>query len=83
MRDYLKTRFDAGEQSGRKADPNQVVLDMRNALTAENERLFAREEWFSKGQIQSYFSRPAVLKRKQASKPETTASDPAESLDIE
>lgn len=83
VRDYLKTRFDAGEQSGRKADPNQVVLDMRNARTAENERLFMREEWLSKGQIQSYFSRLAVLKRKQASKPETTASDPAESLDIE
>ena len=78
VKDYLKARFDAGEESGRKADPNKVVLDMRNTRTAENIRLFSREEWLSKGQIQSYFSRLAVLKRKQASK-----SDPAELPDIE
>ena len=69
--------------SPNQADPNQVVLDMPNARTSENERLFLREERLSKGQIQSYFSRLALQKRKQASKPETTASDPGESLDIE
>ena len=79
VKDYLKARFDAGEESGRKADPYQVVFDMRNARTAENKRLFSRDEWLSRGQIQSYFSRLSVLKRKQ-----TSRSDPAPVLhDIE
>ena len=31
VRDYLITRFDLGEATGNKADPNQVSLDMRAA----------------------------------------------------
>ena len=36
MKDYLKARFNAGEESGMKADPQQVAVDMRNARTEEN-----------------------------------------------
>ena len=73
VKDYLKARFDAGEESGRKADPNQVVLDMRSARTAENKWLFSRDEWLSRGQIQSYFSRLSVLKRKQTSRSDSVS----------
>ena len=69
VKDYLKARFDAGEQSGQKADPQQVSMDMRNARTEENNRLFSREEWLTRNQVQSYFSRLSALKRKQVSGP--------------
>ena len=52
VKDYLKARFDAGEQSGQKADPQQVSMDMRNARREENKRLFSREEWLTRNQIQ-------------------------------
>ena len=29
VKDYLKARFDAGEESGCKADPEQVATDMK------------------------------------------------------
>ena len=31
VKDYLKARFDVGEQSGQKADPQKVSKDMRHA----------------------------------------------------
>ena len=67
VKEYLKARFDAGEESGCKADPHQVAIDMRNARNKGNARLFSREEWLSRNQIQAYFSRLSVLKRKQGS----------------
>ena len=67
VKDYLKARFDAGEESGCKADPGQVSLDMRNARTEDNKRLFSRGEWLTRSQIQAHFSRLSVLKRKQGS----------------
>ena len=67
VKDYFKARFDAGEESGCKADPQQVAIDMRNARTEENTRLFSRGEWLSRNQIQAHFSRLSVLKRKQGS----------------
>ena len=65
MKEYLKAIFDAGEESGCKADPEQVAIDKRNARNKDNARLFSREEWLSRNQIQAYYS--TVLKRKQGS----------------
>ena len=61
---YLNAKFELGEKTGLKADPNQVSADMRNARDEENNRRFSREEWLSKNQIKSYFSRLASAKRK-------------------
>ena len=61
---YLNAKFDLGEKTGLKADPNQVSADMRNARDEENNRRFCREEWLTKNQINSYFSRLASAKRK-------------------
>ena len=62
VKDYLKARFDAGEQSGQKADPQKVSKDMRHAPKEEKKRLFLREEWLTRNQVQSYFSRLSALK---------------------
>ena len=60
----MNAKFELGEKTDLKADPNQVSADMRNAQDEENNRRFSREEWLSKNQIKSYFSRLASAKRK-------------------
>lgn len=64
VKDYLTARFDIGERTGRKADPTQVVLDIRSAKDESNQRLFTRTEWMTKTQVQSFFSRLAATRRK-------------------
>ena len=84
MKDYLKARFNAGEESGMKADPQQVAVDMRNARKEENKRLFSREDWLSRNQIESYFSRLSVLKKKQTTTPFSgQATEVVDAVDIE
>ena len=61
---YLNAKFELGERTGLKADPNQVSADMRNARDEENNRHFSREEWLTQNQIKSYFSQLASAKRK-------------------
>lgn len=56
VKEYLTARFSLGGRSGRKADPAQVAVDMRNAKNESNERLFTRTEWMTKTQVQSFFS---------------------------
>jgi len=59
VRMYLTTKFGIGERTGRKADPDEVALNMRNARNEKNERLFLREEWLTKTQVAGFFSRLA------------------------
>ena len=56
VKECLKARFDAGEESGCKADTLQVAIDMRTARNKDNVLLFSREEWLSRNQIQAYFT---------------------------
>ena len=65
VKNYLTARFDLGEQTGRKADPQQVSNDMRKATDEQNNRLFDREEWLTKSQVQGFFSRLAATRRRQ------------------
>ena len=62
---YLQSRFDTGELTGRKADPNQISKEMRVARNVDGTRKFNREEWLSKTQIDSFFSRLAAKKHKR------------------
>ena len=62
---YLTAKFDLGEQTGHKVDPQQVSNDMRKARDEQNNRLFAREEWLTKSQVQGFFSRLAATRRRQ------------------
>ena len=64
VKTYLNAKFELGERTGLKADPNQVSADTRNARDEENNRRFSREEWLTHNQIKSYFSRLASAKRK-------------------
>ena len=54
-RDYLITRFNFGEATGNKANPNQVSLDMRTAREQDGERRFKRDECLTKTQLQGFF----------------------------
>ena len=59
-------KFDLGGQTGHQADPQKVSNDMRKAARDEqNNRLFAREEWLTKSQVQGFFSRLAATRRRQ------------------
>ncbi|XP_028417994.1 uncharacterized protein LOC114542718 [Dendronephthya gigantea] len=64
VKEYLTARFTLGERTGRKADPTQVASGMRTAKNESNERLFSRNEWLTKTQVQGFFSRLAVKCRK-------------------
>ena len=65
VKNYLTANFDLGEQSGLKADPQQVSNDMRKARDEQNRRLFEREEWLTKNQVQRFFSRLSANRRRQ------------------
>ena len=63
VRSFLTSRFDIGEQTGHKADPQKVSTDMRNARDEQNNRLFTRDEWLTKTQIKAFFSRLTAKRR--------------------
>ena len=65
VKDYLTKKFDIGEKTGQKVSAEQVAKDMRNARTQDNQRLFGREDWLTKLQVQGFFSRLASARRKQ------------------
>ena len=64
VRIYLKANFDLGERTGEKADSLQPALDMRNARNENGDRLFQRDQWLTKNQVKSFFSRLAAARRK-------------------
>ncbi|KAK3735903.1 hypothetical protein QZH41_001350 [Actinostola sp. cb2023] len=73
VRQYLTAKFEIGATSGRKEDPNKVAQDMRNAKTESGDRLFSRDEWLTKSQIQGFFSRlSSSRKRKLVPAPTST-----------
>ena len=43
-----------GERTGKKANPEEIEHQMRNARNERNERLFQREEWLTKTQIRFF-----------------------------
>ena len=64
VKEFLTARFTLVERTGRKADPAQVAVGMRNAKNESNARLFIREQWLTKSQVQRFFSRLAAMRRK-------------------
>lgn len=77
MKDYLTAKFNLGERSGLKADPSQVAINMRNARNEDHTRLFRRDEWLSKSQVQGFFSRLAAKRRRHGNE-EITLQDALE-----
>ena len=62
---YLQAKFNIGQASGRKLDPEVVAKEMRRARAIDGERLFLVEEFLSPQQISSFFSRMAAKVRQQ------------------
>ena len=75
VRQYFTSKFEIGEQSERKEDPMKVPQDMRKAKGENGERLFSREEWLTKAQIQGFFSRLSSSRRRRAGLSPSTAVD--------
>ncbi|KAL9966690.1 hypothetical protein ACROYT_G024802 [Oculina patagonica] len=65
QRDYLTKKFDLGETSGRKEDPDSVARAMMTARDSEGNRLFTSAEFLTSKQIASFFSRLAAKRRRQ------------------
>lgn len=79
---YLRDIFDLGEQTGRKADPNQVSKLMRKAQKEDGSLLFSAEEYMTTQQISSYFSR--LSSKKSLSTPQSVPlSDEEDEDDLE
>ena len=64
VKKYLTAKFDLGEQSGLKADPQQVSNDMCKTRDEQNRRLFEPDKWLTKSQLQGFFSRPAASRKR-------------------
>ena len=64
---YLTKKFDLGETTGHKADRGEVEIEIRNARSENNEKVFSRDDWLTKTQIRNFstFSRLAAFRRKQ------------------
>ena len=71
---YLDAKFNIGQETGRKMDPNAVSVQMRKALDSNGKRLFTVNEFLSPQQIKSYFSRRAAKLRQQC---DVTSEDAA------
>ena len=63
VKTYLKGIFEAGERSGRKANPCDVSKNMRVCLSDEGDKMFRPDQCLQPSQITSYFSRLAVQSR--------------------
>lgn len=64
VKQYLTTKFDLGERAENKADPGKVAADMRTAGNMDGSRIFKREHWLTKSQVQGFFSRMAATRTK-------------------
>ena len=56
----------AGEERGKKADPKEVALDMRQARDENGARIFVGKDLLSSQQIAGFFSCLATKKRKSS-----------------
>jgi translation elongation factor EF-G len=63
QRQYLEDKFNIGQVSGQKQDPNAVSRDMRFAHKPDGTKLFSSDEYLSPQQVQSFFSRTAAKVR--------------------
>ncbi len=45
VKDYLIAKYDLGEKTGNKCDPQKVAEDMRHAKLQNGDRRFSQEDW--------------------------------------
>ena len=76
QRKYLDDKFQIGQETGHKADPEKVAKEMRYARDESGQRRFKVEEFLTVQQIQSFFSRSAAkLRRGIATEPQDDVED--------
>ena len=79
---FLDEKFNIGQNTGCKMDPETVARDMRFAKKIDDSRLFSGDEFLNAQQIQSYFSRmSAKLRHATISEQDTAAAQDADSFD--
>ena len=65
VRQYLISKFEIDVVSGRKEDPGQIAQNIRKAKSENGDRLFFRDQWLTKSQIQGFFSRLFSSRKKK------------------
>ena len=65
QKEYLEAKFNVGQATGRKLNPDVVAKEMRRAKNVSGEKLFSISEFLTVQQIASYFSRLAAKGRQQ------------------
>jgi Arf-GAP/Rho-GAP domain/ANK repeat/PH domain-containing protein 3 len=78
---YLTDLFVLGEQTGRKADPEQVSKAMRKTRDANGSFLFDANSYLTSKQIASFFSRLSAKKSLPATCSSTADDEEEESID--
>ncbi|XP_078349668.1 uncharacterized protein LOC144634549 [Oculina patagonica] len=63
QRSYLEDKFNLGQATGQKQDPNVVARDMRFARKMDGTKRFKSDDYLSAQQIQGFFSRMAAKLR--------------------
>lgn len=66
VKNYLTARFDLGEQTGRKADPQQVSSDMRKTTDEQNNGSLIEKNGWQKAKCKVFF--PALHRVEEGSK---------------
>ena len=62
---YLQAKFNIGQSTGRKVDPDVVSKEIRRARGKDGERLFGVSEFLTPQQVSSFFSRLSGKLRQQ------------------
>lgn len=73
VKTYLRAIFNAGEQSGRKSNADDVSRNMRVCRDENGNKMFQPEECLQPSQIASFFSRLCVMTRN--TRPQQTLDD--------
>lgn len=66
QKSFLIQKFDMGDKSGMKCDPEDVSAEMRTVRDKKGVRVFSVGEFLSAAQIASYFSRLCMQKKKKS-----------------
>ncbi|CAG2210475.1 unnamed protein product [Mytilus edulis] len=73
LKTYLRAIFNAGEQSGRKSNADDVSRNMRVCRDENGNKMFQPDECLQPSQIASFFSRLCVMTRN--TRPQQTLDD--------
>ena len=65
QKSYLEAKFNIGQSTGKKLDPDVVAKEMRRARGPNGDRLFSVTTFLSAQQISSFFSRLAAKARQK------------------